>query len=289
MYLKLDFLEVKMTHTELHWKSRDGLGFYALEWPIDVKPKGIICLVHGYGEHINRYHHVAAAFNEAGYAMLGFDLRGHGQSEGPRGHTPSYDQLMDDIADLLIQAEKRHPGIPKFIYGHSMGGNLAINYVLRRKSDLAGAIITGPWLKLAFQPPTSQVILARIMNSIAPGFTQTSALNAGNLSHDPEIVKAYETDPLVHGHISARLFLSIYESGLWALDHAAELSIPMLLMHGAVDPITSAEASREFAKKAGQKVNFIPWENLYHEIHNELNKSEVLQSMTSWLAKQITG
>jgi acylglycerol lipase len=276
-----------MAPTELHWKSRDGLEIYALDWPASVKPKAVICLVHGYGEHINRYHHVAAALNAACYSMLGMDLRGHGQSQGPRGHTPSYDALMDDIEDLLAQAAQRYPNTPQILYGHSMGGNLVTNFILRRNNNLACAVITGPWFKLAFQPPASQVVLGQIMNRVAPGFTQTSPLNASNLSHDTDIVKSYETDPLVHAKISARLFVVIYESGLWALDHASELSIPVLQMHGAADPITSVDASREFAQKAGQKVTFVSWEGLYHEIHNEPQKDEVIKTTVTWLDKEI--
>ena len=123
-------------------------------------PKAAIMLVHGHGEHVARYDHVAAALTEKGYAMLGFDLRGHGKSGGPRGHTPSYDALMDDIASFSQQTDQRYAGLPRFLYGHSLGGNLVLNYALRRKPDLHGVIATGPWLKLAFDPPASQVTLA---------------------------------------------------------------------------------------------------------------------------------
>jgi alpha-beta hydrolase superfamily lysophospholipase len=240
-------------------------------------------LVHGHGEHVARYDHVADALTEKGYAMLGFDLRGHGKSGGPRGHTPSYNALMDDIASFSQQTEQRYPGLPRFLYGHSLGGNLVLNYALRRKPDLRGVIATGPWLKLAFDPPASQVTLARLTNGIAPGFTQHSKLNTQGLSHDQVVVAAYDNDPLVHDKISARLFMAIYESGLWALEHAAEFPLPLLLMHGAADPITSAKASQEFAQRAGNKVTLKIWDGMYHEIHNEVGKAEVFKTMLTWL------
>jgi alpha-beta hydrolase superfamily lysophospholipase len=272
-----------MEISEWTWKSLDGLDMYARGWAPPEKPRAAIMLVHGHGEHVGRYDHVAAALAEKGYAMLGFDLRGHGKSGGPRGHTPSYDALMDDIASFSRQADERYPGLPHFLYGHSMGGNLVLNFALRRKPDLHGVIATDPWLKLAFDPPASQVLLGRLTNGIAPAFVQHSKLDTKGLSHDQAVVTAYANDPLVHDKISARLFVTIYESGLWALEHAAEFPLPLLLMHGAADPITSARASQEFARKAGDKVTIKVWDGLYHEIHNEPEKAEVFKVMLGWL------
>jgi alpha-beta hydrolase superfamily lysophospholipase len=102
----------------------------AMGWRPET-PKAVVVLVHGLGEHINRYQHVADAFVKAGYAMQAFDLRGHGKSAGQRGHTPTYESLMDDIADFIADAQKRYPDLPVFFYGHSMGGNHVINYDLR--------------------------------------------------------------------------------------------------------------------------------------------------------------
>ena len=272
-----------MEISEWNWKSLDGLNMYARGWAPKGDPRAAIMLVHGLGEHVARYDHVAAALVEKGYAMLGFDLRGHGKSGGPRGHAPSYDSLMDDIASFTQQTELRYAGLPRFLYGHSLGGNLVLNYALRRKPDLRGVIATGPWLKLAFDPPASQVMLGRMMNGFAPGFTQHSKLNTRGLSHDQAVVAAYESDPLVHDMISVRLFVAIYESGLWALDHAGEFPLPLLLMHGADDPIISAKASQEFAQKAGNKVTLKVWDGLYHEIHNEFEKADVFKVMLDWL------
>jgi alpha-beta hydrolase superfamily lysophospholipase len=271
---------------EWKWKSRDGLEMYARSWKPE-NPKAVVVLVHGHGEHVNRYNHVAEVFTKAGYAMQGFDLRGHGQSAGQRGHIPQYDNLMNDIADFIDDAKKRYPGLPVFLYGHSMGGNQVINYVLRSPQGLKAVIATGPWLKLAFAPTTAQVLTAKVLNGIVPSFSLTSGLSQTFLSRDPEEVHKYATDPLVHDKITVRLYSGIYESGLWALEHAAELKIPMLLMHGSGDKITSAPASEEFAKKAGGLVTLRLWDGYYHEIHNEPEKAEVIQTMVDWLDKQM--
>ncbi len=274
-----------MEISEWTWKTTDALTMHGRQWAPDGTPTATIALVHGHGEHTARYDHVAAALTKNGYALLGFDLRGHGKSGGPRGHTPSYEALLDDITAFFMQVDQHYPGLPRFLYGHSLGGNLVLNYALRRHPDLRGVIATGPWLELAFQPPASQVRLGRMMNGIFPGFTQKSNLDTRGLSHDQAVVTAYEQDPLVHEKITARLFVTIYESGLWALEHAAEFPLPLLLMHGSADPITSANASRQFAEKAGDKVTLKIWEGLYHEIHNEAGQAEVFSVMLDWLGK----
>lgn len=272
---------------ESGWENDQGIKFYVRGWEPEGKPLAVVVLVHGHGEHVGRYAHVGEAFTKAGYALTGFDLRGHGKSGGPRGHTPTYEALMDDISDFLAQVGKRYPKIPMFIYGHSLGGNLVLNFTLRRKPNVEGVIATGPWLKLAFDPPAVQVALARLMNRISPGFTQDSKLDTTALSHDAELVKAYNEDPLVHDKISSRLFVGIYDSGLWALEHASEFPVPILLMHGTGDRLTSALASREFAERGGKNVTWRAWEGWYHEIHNETNKEEVLKVMTDWMDERI--
>jgi len=272
---------------ESGWEGKDGIKFYMRGWEPDKKPKAVVCLVHGLGEHAGRYAHVGEAFAKAGYALVGFDERGHGKSGGARGHTPTYDAMMDDIEALLAQAAARYPKLPMFLYGHSMGGNQVINFALRRKPALKGVIATGPWLKIAFEPPALQMTLGRTMNKIAPGFTQKSGLETASLSRDRKIVDAYNNDPLVHDKISARLFVSMYDAGLWAFDHAAEFPLPLLLMHGSGDRITSAEASREFAERAGKKATWHAWDGLYHEIHNEPEKAKVLETMVEWMDGQL--
>jgi len=273
---------------EMDWKTRDGLNICTQGWEPAGKPKAIICLVHGLGEHSGRYKNAGEAFTKAGYALMGYDQRGHGRTDGPRGHTPAYDNLMDDIEDLLMQAAQRYEGLPRFLYGHSMGGNEVLNYVIRRKPDLSGIIVTGPFLRLAFEPPAFQVLLGRIMNNIAPGFTQASGLETAAISRDQKIVDAYVNDPLVHDKISARLFVSVYDSGKWALDHASEFSLPLLIMHGSGDRITSADASREFAQRGGKNVTLHIWDEWYHEIHNEVEQAEVFKMMTIWMDARLS-
>jgi len=277
-----------MKHTEFKLKTFDGLLLFGQSWQPESKPKAVICLVHGLGEYSGRYTHVADALTLAGYALISFDLRGHGKSEGPRGHTPSYEALMKDISSLLEVTNKQFPQLPSFLYGHSLGGNLVLNYVIRRQPKLKGVIVTSPWLRLAFEPPRFKVTLAQVTNCIWPSFSQKNGLDTKVLSRDPEVVHAYENDPLVHDYISARMFVGIYQSGYWALEHASEFSLPLLLMHGGDDKIISVKVSHEFANTKSKNCTLKIWDGLYHEIHNEPEKEEVFKFLLDWLDKKVS-
>ncbi len=272
-----------MEHIEYNWTTEDNLPIYAQGWLPAGEVKAVVCLVHGIGEHGGRYVLGAKALTDARYALLSFDLRGHGKSGGARGHTPSKEHLYNDIAHHLEEAEKRYPGKPCFLYGHSLGGNLVINYALRRQPRLAGVVATGPELELAFAPPPVKMTLAYILDVLAPGLAMDSGLDVKGLSHEQKVIDAYVSDPLVHSKITPRLLMSFYKPGKWAIEHAAEWTLPLLLMHGTDDPICSAKASQEFARNAGKNVTLKLWDGMYHEIHNETDQQLVIGYMVSWL------
>ena len=276
-----------MKHTEFKFKTFDGLQLFGQSWQPEVQSRAVVCFIHGLGEHSGRYAHLADSLNQAGYILISFDLRGHGKSEGPRGHTPTYEALMNDVSSLLEVANQQFSQLSFFLYGHSLGGSLVLNYILRRQPQFKGVIVTAPWLRLAFEPPAFKIILGKITNQLFPAFSQKSDLDTKVLSHDAEVVHAYENDPLVHDHISARMFIGIYQSGQWVLEHASEFSLPLLLMHGGDDKIISVEASREFADKINGNCTFKIWDGFYHEIHNEPEKEKVFKFMVDWLDKQV--
>jgi alpha-beta hydrolase superfamily lysophospholipase len=276
-----------MSHQEFSLITNDKIELYSQAWDPPTFQKAAVCLVHGIGEHSGRYQHIAEAFNQAGFSMLSFDHRGHGKSPGKRGHIPDYETLLDDISIALETTQERNPGLPVFLYGNSMGGSLVLNYALRRKPQLNGVICTSPWIKLSFEPPKAQILLAKIMNKIAPSFTQSTKLDVSGLSRDPQVGQDYLDDPLVHDLTSARLYVAFYEAGLWALDHAGDLALPLLLAHGSLDPITSAAASQEFSVKAGRFCTLKIWDGLLHETHNEINKDKVIAYYIQWTESQI--
>jgi len=274
-----------MNHIEFTRQSPDKLQFYFQGWEPETSPRAAVCLVHGLGEHAGRYAHVAATLNEAGYAVLGCDLRGHGQSEGPRGYTPSYDILMDDIGRLLDETTQRYPDRPYFLYGHSLGGNLVLNHTLRRKPSLAGVVSTSPAIRVAEPLPVTQLAMAKVINKLRPAMQMPNGLNLDNLARDPEVIRAYKSDPFVHQQISVRLAVEMLQAGEWALAHAAEFPVPLLLVHGTADELTSAAATQKFASKVRGDCTLKLWDGFYHETHNEPEKAEVLGFMVAWLQK----
>ena len=277
-----------MNHTSFTFSSTDGLSLLGRAWLSNREnPTGIVHLVNGLGEHSGRYAHVAETLNEAGYHFTGFDLRGHGLSEGKRGYTPDFEHLLDDIQISITETASRFDQpFPIFLYGHSLGANLVLNYALRRKHDLAGVIATAPSLRLAFKPSKVKLLMGKLMAKIMPSFTMSNALEIEALSRDKAVVKAYRDDVYVHDRISARLAIDLLESGQYALDHARDWKLPLLLMHGTADRITSHQASQEFADKTSTKVDLVLWDDYYHEIHNDFGSDDVLAKMITWLNKK---
>ena len=245
-------------------------------------PKAVILLVHGFGEHAGRYGDWAAKFNEKGVSMRAFDLPGHGLSEGRRGVMPPFDVLYDTIDTILKDIAAELPGVPQFIYGHSLGGGIVLDYLIRRKPHLAGAIATSPWIRLAYEPPKFKQIIASVASKIVPGLTQPSGLKTEDLSRDPLVVESYRKDPLVHGIISAGIFGSITSAAKEILSRASEITLPLLLVHGRNDLITSAAATMEVAAAApGATLKL--WDGGYHELHNDLLREDHFEFIIEWI------
>jgi alpha-beta hydrolase superfamily lysophospholipase len=264
-------------------QTTDRLQLQGKHWRT-TKPKAVLCFIHGLGDHVGRHTHVGDFMAKHQISMVVYDQRGHGRSEGRRGHVPSYEALLTDVEHVLTHAKQIYPDIPVFLYGHSMGGNIVANYVLKKDTSmLAGAVISSPWLRLSFNPSAIRLTLAKVVSKVYPAYSQPNGLNARQLTHDPEIAKAYIADTLVHTKISATLFFGMYQNGEWAIKHAGQLKLPTLLMHGGDDPITSMPATKEFAHKAGDAATLKIWDGLLHEIHNESNRTEVLAYMKDWI------
>lgn len=276
-----------LNYTEFEFSSNDGTELFARLWkPESNQPKGIILLVHGLGEHSGRYAELALNLTQAEYAVLAFDQRGHGKSMGKRGHTQSYDILLDDIDCLRHESLKRFPNLPYFIYGHSMGGNLVLNYVLRRQPNFSGVLVTGPWLKLAVEPPGLLKAFIGFLSKLWPTLTITGRIELNALSHDSSVVNAYKADPLVHNKITVRLLAAMDQAGRRAMKNAGRFNLPLLLMHGGSDRITSSDATQEFAASVTKDCTLIIWPGLFHEIHNEPEKKEIFTYVINWLEQQ---
>ena len=281
-----------MKHYETSWKGIYGQKQYAQGWePQSQKPRAVLLIVHGLGEHSGRYADLAAFFCQRGWAVLALDRCGHGKSEGKRGHIPRYEMLLDEVIKLKTEATRLYSKLPICLYGHSMGGNIVLNYLLRKgAASLKACVATAPALKLAFEPSAFLLSLGRIMRKIYPAFTQNNELDVQKLSRDPAIVQAYLADPLVHSKVSSETALGLLEWGRWAMQQAAQKKhspCPLLLVHGQADAITDAQASAQFAQDLQGDVTAKIWPELYHEIHNEPEKQAVLEYIATWLETKL--
>lgn len=273
-----------MNHFETSWKAHDGLDIFAQGWePTVLKPKAVVCLVHGLGEHSSRYAHVAEAFGKEGFILFGTDLRGHGRSGGPRGHISSIEDFMQDIDVLLEQARTRYPGLPLFLYGHSIGGVQVLHYGLLRKPNVKGVIATSSALHNAVEKELVKVTMAKVLGSLMPNVIIASGLDPKSLSRDEKVVQAYVNDPLVHDKISLGFGKVMIGVTSWTLSHAGEFSLPLLLLHGKADAIAFPSSSTEFAAPLKEKCTLVLWDDAYHELHNESEKDKVFKTMTLWM------
>ena len=277
-----------MNNSDFYFNSKDNLKLHGQQWRVD-KPIAIICMIHGLGEHIGRYSHVAEAFNKKQISFYGFDLRGHGNSEGKKGHTPSIQHMFDDIEQLLVRIRKEFPDTPIIIYGHSLGGNLALNYLLHRNSnEIAFGVITSPWLKLTNKPTAFQLLLAKFGSRFIPSLAQPNGLNIKDISSVQKEQDTYANDPLIHNKITGRLYMEINSMGEKAITIATSLKTPILLSHGTNDNITSPIATEEFAKSiANDFIHLKLWNKLRHETHNEYNKEEVITYYVDWVLAKL--
>lgn len=284
--LKRDVLrkEINVDHSISEWKAYDNVTLFSQTWqPQSANPKGVINLIHGLGEHSGRYDTWARLFVESGYIVRSFDLRGHGRSGGKRGYSSGLYKLLRDLDQFVITGRELYGGIPVINYGHSMGANLVLNHTIQDMTTADALIVTSPWLELGNPPSPFKILSASVLAGLLPGLTVRNGLRAEDLSHDLRIVHLYKNDPLVHNRIGLKLFSQLYESGIRASMSIYKINVPMLVMHGESDQITSCKASRNFVRNASSKTTYREFEGGYHELHNDLDNELVFDTIKSWL------
>jgi acylglycerol lipase len=276
-----------MKHYAFKLRTQEGLQLYTQGWEPGGKVRAVICLLHGLGDHSGRYAHLARFLLPSGYAVMSFDLRGHGNSDGIRGHFPSIELVLQDVDELMAAARERYPDAPEFLYGHSLGGVLAINYVLRRKPELAGVVVTSPGLRTALENQKVKIALARLLVLFAPALTLPTGLEPHALSRDTKVVVDYVQDPLVHDRASLAFANTMLEAIKWTYAHAEDFHLPLLMMHGTADQLAYFQGSQEFARQVQGDCTLKLWDGLYHEIHNEPEKGDVFAYLLQWLDKHL--
>lgn len=277
------------SHSEAPIRAGDGVALALRRWAPAGAPRGTILLVHGLGEHVGRYEHVALAIAQRGWTVLGYDQRGHGRSEGRRGTIPTADALLEDLALVTDRARASQPAAaPLVLLGHSLGGLVAAWFVLRDVRPVDALVLTSPALAADLSP--LQRLQLRLGRALAPGLAMANRLAVDRISRDPGVVRAYRDDPLVHDRITARLAWAALEAGRLVRAAAGGWSVPTLLLWAGNDHLVAAEGSEEFARRAPRAVvTARRFDGLYHEILNEPERLEVLRVITEWLEGTFAG
>lgn len=265
------------------YQSPDEHQTYGQMWLPDSNITGMILVIHGLGEHCGRYAtHFSDFYTFNNYGVAAFDLPGHGKSSGKKGHINNPFSLLEIIDNQIKIINDRFPNLPLFIYGHSFGGEIAIWYTLVRKPDINGLILSAPLIGPKDPVPFAKLILAKTLEKIMPSFCLNNGLNTDFLSRDPRIVNEYRADPLVHNKVSAKTGMMIINRGKWIMNNIHDNTGRILMMAGENEAIVNPEAIKSLAVKA-PKIQLKIWPDLYHELHNEPEKEEVMAFTLDWM------
>lgn len=269
--------------------AADGENLALYEWPAPrTARRGTVLMVHGLGEHMARYAHVARHLNHLGFAARGYDHYGHGCSSGPRGGLNHDKRLLMDLADLVDATRMRMaPGEPLVLLGHSLGGLVAADFVAQALRPVDGLVLSSPALDAGLS--SVQKLLLAVLPRVAPNLQVANGLEVAALSHDPAVVAAYQADAQCHDRVSGRLARYLATAGPATLKAAPQWTVPTLLMWAGADRLVNPAGSAAFAATVPQAVvQSQCFEGLYHEIFNELHAAPVFERLTQWLNLKFT-
>jgi acylglycerol lipase len=255
-------------------------------WEPDGPPRAVAALVHGLGEHSGRYERLAARFTSSGIAVRAIDLRGHGKSPGARGDI-RFAPALEDLDGLVADCGER--GVPVFVYGHSLGALLAVLWLIERPSSppVAGVIVSAIGLRSSLREQEAKVRAARVLGRWVPKVRVRSGIDPETISRDPEVVRAYRADKLVHDTVSLGFGLDALEALDTVAAGAPGLTVPLLVLHGSEDAIAYVSGGREFAALAPGVSTLEVYDGLFHEIHHEPEQERVFADVLAWIDAQL--
>jgi alpha-beta hydrolase superfamily lysophospholipase len=268
----------------------EGYEIFYRAWRPAKKPKAAVLISHGYAEHSGRYAHVAARLNAAGYSVYANDHRGHGKSPGPRAYVKSKEVLVQDHLDMIaMMREKEGSEIPVFMVGHSLGSTIGVHFAAEYQDELKGLVLSGAGVRYSDIGPSQERQIA-LASKLAPKRVMTAEWDASRLSHDPEVVKAYQSDPMVFaGTASLGLLRVIVQTIKTVKEKGAKLTLPILVQAGGEDRIVLG-ARELFDSLASAKDKTLKlYDGFFHEVYNETadRRKVVLEDLVNWLDKHI--
>lgn len=278
-----------MGHSTGTLQSADGLELYYQRWYPEPEPLASIAIQHGIGGHSGQstYTHLINHLVPLGYALYGLDLRGHGRSEGRRGSINSWEDYRSDLRLLLKTIKGTGSDQPVFLLGQSLGGLIVLEYALRYHPDVQGVIASAPALSVPNMSPVLATLL-KPLSAVLPHLVMNPSFDLSGVSRDPEEAQKLLDDPLTDPRLSPRLALETLSALEWTQAHAADLQVPLLLIHGAADPITPPQGSLAFFKnvKIEDKVLKL-YEGGYHQAFIDSNREQVLADVAEWLDQHV--
>lgn len=269
-------------HIEGGFTGAAGGRIYWQGWVPD-SASGVVVISHGLAEHGGRYAHVAQWLASVGYPTYAHDHRGHGKSEGPRANIDRMAGVVADLDTMIGTARERHPGVPVFLLGHSMGGLIALQYVTGTPAELAGVVLSAPAVEVAIGSKVQRVsagLLSRVLPNLG-----VLKLDSAMVSRDPDVVHAYDTDPLNYrGKIRVRTGAEMLHAAEAMPARLANLKLPVLLLQGSADQLVAPVSAHVVADGAGSEdLTLKSYDGLYHEVMNEPEKDTVLADLVEWL------
>jgi len=277
-----------MKHLEGQFKGLRNLNLYYQCWLPSNEFKAILLIVHGLAEHSGRYTNLVNYFVPRGYAVYGFDQRGHGKSDGLRGYVDKFSNFVNDLNTFLSIVHSRQHDARIFMVGHSIGGTIAAAYAIFHQDDFDGLILSGATLKVGAGVSAGLIIAARVLSLLLPK-AGLYVIDATAVSRDKGVVSAYVSDPLVYrGKIRARLGIELIKAMETLQRQMPKIYLPILVLHGTADQLSDPEGSKIlYARVSSRDKTLKLYEGFYHEIFNEPECEQVFADVEAWLATRV--
>jgi acylglycerol lipase len=274
-----------MEHQEGSFKGIRDTDIYYQAWLPDGDPQGVLILVHGLADHCGRYMNFVDHFVPSGYAVYGMDLLGHGKSQGLRVYVERFEEFTDTLKIFLDMVKEQQPDRPRFLVGHSMGGLIVADYLLKHQDHLSGAVLSAPSVKVPGNVSTVTVLLGKVLSGLIPK-AGLLTLDTAGVSRDAAVVEAYVNDPLVHkGKITARMAAEMLKAMKRVSAEAGQITLPVLMVQGGADRLVDPAGTRILFDKVGATDKTLKmYKGLYHELFNEPEHGQVLSYVEGWLA-----
>jgi alpha-beta hydrolase superfamily lysophospholipase len=273
---------------EIEVRSADGVLLRGRWWR-STAPRGVVIVVHGFGEHGGGYQHVAETLvARLELDVVAVDFRGHGRSSGRRGVVRRYEDLVDDLNKVLEWTAQHLPDLPRFVLAHSNGGQVALRAVLAGTASIDGLAVSNPALRVAMPIAHGKLVVARFLATYAPWLTLSGRIQSDMLTRDTELQAEHRADKLRHSRMSPPFFFGMIAGGEMLLARAGDIRIPILMLLGGQDPVIDPASSREFFERLGSEdKTLLIYPRMLHEPFNELGREQVVEDLLRWLEARL--